>query len=121
MAIQDLMTWESRKDCWRKIYQGKLYTVSCYRLGVPPTKEASYKAANAWWLVKKAEIDGTQSASYLIKELEKRWDWCRLRGETGQAADYDAAISEGVRSQKAVTEIEASRKLSEPTDAEQHR
>ena len=36
MAIQDLMTWEPRKDRWRKIYKGKLYTVSCYRLGVPP-------------------------------------------------------------------------------------
>lgn len=94
MAIQDLMTWEHRKARWRKIYQGKLYTISCYRLGVPPTKEESYKAANAWWLAKKTEIDGTQAASHFIRELEKRRDWCRLQGEAGHAADYEAAISE---------------------------
>jgi|SRR5271166_5254682 len=94
MAIQDLMTWEPRKDRWRKIYKGKLYTVSCYRLGVPPTKEASYKAANAWWLAKRAEIEGNHPLSYHIEELERRRDWCRLRGENRQAADYDDAISE---------------------------
>src|SRR5579885_1257724 len=94
MAIQDLMTWEPTKARWRKIYQGKLYTISCYRLGVPSTKEESYKAANAWWLARKTEIDGTQAASHLIRELERRRDWCRLRGEAGQASDYEAAISE---------------------------
>jgi integrase len=94
MAIQDLMTWEPRKDRWRKIYKGQLYTISCYRLGVPSTKEASYKAANAWWLAKKTEIDGAEPGSDVIKELEKRRDWCLLRGELSQAVDYDAAISE---------------------------
>jgi hypothetical protein len=52
------------------------------------------QCANAWWLAKKTEIDGTQAASHLITELEKRRDWYRLRGEAGQAADYEAAISE---------------------------
>ena len=94
MAIQDLMTWEPRKDRWRKIYKRKLYTISCYQLGVLSTKEASYKAANAWWLAKKTEIDGAAPASHVIDELQKRRDWCLLHGEARQAVDYDAAISE---------------------------
>ncbi len=43
------MTWEKSKLRWRKMVDGKVYTVSCLTLGVPPTKEDSYQAANQWW------------------------------------------------------------------------
>lgn len=43
------MTWEPRKLRWRKMHKGTIYTISCEALGVPPTKEESYQAANRWW------------------------------------------------------------------------
>ena len=49
--------WEPMKARWKKIYKGKSYTIFCTTLGVPPSKVASYLAANEWWIVKKAEID----------------------------------------------------------------
>jgi integrase len=94
MAINDLMTWEPKKDRWRKLYKGKLYTISCQKLGVPATKEASYKAANAWWQAKKCEIDGETPFVAVIDELKKRRDWLLSHGEAGRAADYDTAISD---------------------------
>src|SRR5262249_52435911 len=43
------MTWVPSSRRWRKIHQGKLHLVSCRQLGVPETKEASWRAANEWW------------------------------------------------------------------------
>jgi integrase len=40
------------------MYRGQRYTVACSVLGTPPTKDASYQAANDWWRKKRAEIDG---------------------------------------------------------------
>jgi integrase len=52
------MTWvPPPKAYWRKVYDGKVYTISCRELGVEKTKEGSYKSANAWWQNKMAEID----------------------------------------------------------------
>ncbi len=52
----------SRKG-WYKKYQGQLYQVSCKQLGVPPTKDQSMIAANAWWEAKQAEIDAQAKAT----------------------------------------------------------
>ncbi|MDR3620674.1 MAG: tyrosine-type recombinase/integrase [Paludisphaera borealis] len=49
MANRFTMTWVPSGRRWRKVYKGKVYTVSCRQLGTPETKEASYRAANAWW------------------------------------------------------------------------
>jgi integrase len=51
------MSWDSKQARWVKMHKGERYTVSCSALGVPPTKEGSYQAANAWWTIKRAEID----------------------------------------------------------------
>jgi hypothetical protein len=57
------MTWVASQTRWLKEYQGKTYSVSCRQLSkwlgrpVPATKEGSWREANAWWDVKKAEID----------------------------------------------------------------
>jgi integrase len=40
-----------------KMYKGHRYVISCKALGVPETKEASYQAANAWWIAKQVELD----------------------------------------------------------------
>jgi integrase len=68
MAIRDLMTWEPRKERWRKMFKGRVITVSCRQLGVPATKEASYQAANAWWRAKRAELDAAQPVDPLAPE-----------------------------------------------------
>ncbi|WP_422929744.1 tyrosine-type recombinase/integrase [Singulisphaera sp. PoT] len=43
------MTWIPAGRRWRKHHKGRSYTVSCKQLGVPETKEASWRAANEWW------------------------------------------------------------------------
>jgi integrase len=39
------------------MYKGKIFTVTCRDLGCLATKESSYRAANAWWTAKRAELD----------------------------------------------------------------
>src|SRR5262249_45490245 len=51
------MTWVTDRRRWTKKHKGKMYAVSPQALGVEATKEASYQAANAWWIRKRAEID----------------------------------------------------------------
>ena len=50
------MTYVPRDNTWKKMFKGNIYFVSCLALGCEQTKEASWKAANAWWYAKKAEI-----------------------------------------------------------------
>ena len=52
------MTWEKSKQRWRKMYHGRIYTISPQSLGCPPTKDESYQAANVWWEAKLTEIKG---------------------------------------------------------------
>jgi integrase len=51
------MTWYASSRRWRKCVKGKWYSVSCKQLGVPETKEASWKAANEWWDREQALLD----------------------------------------------------------------
>lgn len=91
------MSWEPRARRWWKQYLGKRYAVSCRQLTqwagrpVPETKEGSYQTANAWWLAKKAEIEGLvplESHPHAddIKEYRKRRDWARKQGLHEEAA-----------------------------------
>src|SRR5262245_51765 len=52
-----LMTWVAESRRWRKHHEGKFYSVSCRQLGTPETKEASWRAANAWWEEKQKLLD----------------------------------------------------------------
>jgi integrase len=60
MAKKNLMGWIAKRQTWQKRYQGRLYLVSCRQLGCEdtPTRAASLDLANAWWIAKRAEIDG---------------------------------------------------------------
>lgn len=49
MAKRYHMTWKPETCRWRKMHRGKWFSVSCKQLGVPETKEASWRAANDWW------------------------------------------------------------------------
>jgi integrase len=51
------MTWVASGRRWMKKYQGQWYAISCKKLGVPETREASWKAANAWWEEQKRIAD----------------------------------------------------------------
>jgi integrase len=60
------------------MYRGVRYLVSCRQLGcVHETKEASYQAANQWWLTKKIEIDGAHPNAARITEQRRRLEWAQ--------------------------------------------
>ena len=54
---------ENRPRLWKKVYRGKVYTISCRQLRdqgftvFADSKDGSYQAANEWWRKKRAEID----------------------------------------------------------------
>jgi integrase len=80
--IRPLMTWEGSKRRWRKMYKGKIYTVSCEALGCLATKLESYQLANQWWTAKKLEIDGRKPVYVhpVIAEMRQRKDWLISKG-----------------------------------------
>ncbi len=93
--IKPKMTWEPAKGRWRKMYRGKIYTISCDALGCPGNKADSYQTANAWWTAKKAEIDNQQPSgkwSHEIRTLEQRRDWVRAHGQADKASGYTSLI-----------------------------
>jgi hypothetical protein len=57
MPYKILMTWIPARIGWYKKYKGRLYQVSARQLGVAPTKQDSWRAANCWWEAKKSKID----------------------------------------------------------------
>ena len=57
MPRKYLMTWIESRQRWMKMHRSKRYVISCKALNVPPTKEASYQAANDWWEKKLAELE----------------------------------------------------------------
>ena len=106
MARTSLMTWVPQRRRWAKKYKGKMYAVSPQALGVEPTKEASYQAANAWWLRKQAEIDHPPAAlpqlpldpsSEAIKRILDRTPLSSLRQMVaqGRAASQILDVLEG--------------------------
>ena len=72
MPVSFDLTWDATNKRWRIMHKGQRYVVSCRQLGAPPTKEASYRAANDWWRQKLADIEGQVPTmrGQLIKELE---------------------------------------------------
>jgi hypothetical protein len=78
MPAAYLMAWEPTRRRWWKQYRNNRYVVSCRQLKAPETKEGSYRAVNAWWLAKRAEVDGhTEPAEHqhILDELALRRDW----------------------------------------------
>lgn len=69
MARVYQMSWDARSRRWLKEYKGKKYAVSCRQLGTPETKDESYRAANSWWVEKKAEIDAASRPKRPLRTL----------------------------------------------------
>jgi integrase len=57
MPVAYQMSWVASTRRWKKMHRGKLYVVSCRQLGVPETKEASWRAANDWWQQQEGNAD----------------------------------------------------------------
>lgn len=101
MPASYLMSWEPKSRRWWKQYKGKRYVVSCRQLGTPETKEASYQLANAWWIARKAALDGEtdlQDGRHIhrtvIDDLAFRRDWCKANGRPDEAALWARRIDE---------------------------
>ena len=54
------MTWVGSSRRWTKKYRDRWFAISCKKLGVPGTKEESWRAANAWWDVQKKAVDAAK-------------------------------------------------------------
>lgn len=133
MSRQYYMTWVPAAKRWAKNYRGKNYAVSCKQLNATPTKEGSWRAANAWWLTKKAEIDAEDPRSppplhpfqAELNQLDAKLDWARqhapdevkgleeTRQEVARTAHYEepqlpdeAVIAENLRLFKEQTALE---------------
>lgn len=62
-----LMSWMPREKRWKKMYRGVVYMRSCRQLGVAETREASWRAANAWWEGKRSELDSPDDRETILK------------------------------------------------------
>jgi integrase len=97
------MSWEPKTRRWRKLVDGKSYVVSVRQLkraGYLPTdaaetKEASYRAANRWWLDHGKEPRNSprpEPHSGEVAVIERKRDWCRRHGQDEEASRYDQQI-----------------------------
>ena len=96
MPVKLDMTWDPANRRWRKLHRGSRYVVSCRQLGVPETKDASFRAANLWWGRKLAEIEARQPRrphQDTVEELRRREAWS-LRHDPGSAGRLSSEIQE---------------------------
>src|SRR5579862_327589 len=87
MAVNLLMTWVPSARRWTKKYNGKWYAISCRKLGVPETKEASWRVANDWWENQQRTIDNAPPSEVDVRANAIRvWsmvqDWNALDEES---------------------------------------
>jgi hypothetical protein len=90
------MSWEPKARRWWKQYKGRRYQVSCRQLNASENKEASYQAANAWWISKKAEIDGYQPPHEFadwLADLSRRRDWATRHDRSDIASALSSEIA----------------------------
>lgn len=97
------MTWVQSLKRWQKEYKGKTYAVSCRQLKCEPTKTASKKVANEWWVGKQAEIDERLNArnhpAHIVTHYDKAMEnheifirWHRQYGNPELAANAEPKL-----------------------------
>lgn len=99
MPVSLHMTWVAKGRRWVKKHGDKWYAISCRKLGVPETKEASWKAANDWWEAKLREIEATPPTEEEVRiNAFKVWsmvqDWGTL-DEASREKLVDSLIGAG--------------------------
>src|SRR5689334_15007602 len=65
--------------------------------GAPESKDSSYRAANAWWLARKAEIDAAEASDFHLHDhtldtLKIRLAWAQRHGDGDRASAVAADI-----------------------------
>ena len=90
------LTWDGKNTRWRVQHEGKRFVVSCRQLGMPPTKEGSYQAANRWWSAKLMELQGQPKEPAhphhdIIDHLDRRIAWARTNHLEGIVANAEAS------------------------------
>lgn len=96
------MTWVPAGRRWVKKVDGKWHAISCRKLGVPETKEASWRAANAWWEQQQAtpseddRVARAQAISRLVKDFSDLDDDARKEAVEALlgAGSYDGLKSQ---------------------------
>src|SRR4051812_36769346 len=99
MPAKTHMTWVASGRRWTKKHAGKWYAVSCKKLGVPETKEASWRAANEWWEATRKGVDSATTTEEDRKVNAFRvWsmvqDWGRL-DEASREKLVDSLVGAG--------------------------
>lgn len=97
MARRFLMSWKPKERRWKKLHRGVLYVVSCRQLGVPETKEDSWRAANAWFEKQREERerpDPGEAYSKAAKVQKLLHDFLGLDEESQRQA-VDAILGKG--------------------------
>ncbi|SIN69293.1 Phage integrase family protein [Singulisphaera sp. GP187] len=99
MAKPFYMTWVGGSRRWRKKYKNVWYSVSCRQLGTEDTKEASWRAANAWWRQQQGLTDNAPpSESEERANAFKFWsmvrDWDQI-AEKDRGRVVDSLLGEG--------------------------
>jgi len=76
--------------------KGKVYTITCEALGVPGTKQASYRAANSWWEAKVAEIAHSRKVrdQPFVLDIRRRLDWAAEKGREDLADHLRGQLAE---------------------------
>jgi integrase len=83
MPRKEEMNWEARHSRWHRMHQGVRYRVTCAELGVPPTREGSWKAANDWWRNRMAEVTAARRPhphQEQLNELAERLAYAKAHG-----------------------------------------
>lgn len=92
MPRKMFMSWEGEPNFrWRKMHKGERYGISCDELGCARTKDASWQAANNWWLkitgtIAQEDIPTKKPEVYFL--LDKKNDIIKI----GHSEDVDARV-----------------------------
>ena len=104
MSATCLMYWVGSQKRWLKEYRGRSYSVSCRQLHCPPTKEASRRSANDWWLTKQGEIntalgEAKRHPAHIVEHYQAAIEnhrlfskWHRRYGDPAKAEQGEALI-----------------------------
>ena len=80
------------------MWRGKVITVTCRELGCQASKEQSYRAANAWWVAKLAELEAASVPPHpfpdAIANLKLRLDWAVSEADPTEVSRISARLAE---------------------------
>lgn len=97
--MTELMNWQAGRRRWSCMQNYRRFTISCKALGVPPNREESREAANAWFTRKLKEeapdspVLGKADLCYEL-QIHREQGWVRLCSFDGlQEAQEQAGIT----------------------------